>query len=592
MCTFEFRIRHERPIDDNASIKLRQGNTDMEDRKPKAWIKNITFSSGQCLEFSEHDKVIIVGPNNSGKSQSLRDIIESVQNTNATTVVAKTVTLEKKGSIADLNEFLKPHMNFDGLSYRLGNWNIATPHTSLWGQPGLHSAIAPGFIKNISANDRLTICKPPPSLKPDQERSRPQHVLYEDDGLMSKVSALFKRAFNADLMIDFKGGSVIPIHVGEVPTGPEMVDRASQAYALAVRTNPALERQGDGMRGYAGILFETLVTDLDMMLVDEPEAFLHPPQMRKLGETLASEVKGQLFVSTHSSDILRGFLEGTKGEVRIIRITRNGTTNEVHEAKIDVIRELWQKPDLRYSNALEGIFHEQTIICEDDSDCRLINSVADHCASQPTERWMDTSYIPTGGKHAIPKIASILRQIGLSLKAVVDIDFLSEERLVKDTVEAFGGNWEELKTDWKVVDNEVRNGLKSKSAQTIKADIQEIIGNSDSDHLPASAIKESLKQVSPWNEVKRYGAARIPRGDGTTRYNELDRKLKSIGIYVIPKGEIEGFCPSISGHGPKFVTSLLNTYNLDAEELAEARSFVTTVLTGEGSKRKPILLSE
>jgi hypothetical protein len=564
----------------------------MEERKIKAWIKSITFSSGQCLTFSEHDKVIIVGPNNSGKSQSLRDIVELIQIDSPQTIVIKNVTLEKIGSADDLTELLKSHISSDGQYYRYGNWNLHKSHTYLWTNPGLHGPIAPGFIKNISANDRLTICNPPNSLTPGQEKSRPQHILYEDDKLMAKVSSLFKRAFNTDLMIDFKGGSVIPIHVGTVPTGTEMVDRASQAYALAVRSNPALDRQGDGMRGYAGILFETLVTDLDMMLVDEPEAFLHPPQMRKLGETLASEVKGQLFVSTHSSDILRGFLEGTKGEIRIIRITRNGAINEVHEAQIDIIRELWQKPDLRYSNALEGIFHEQTIICEDDSDCRLINSIADYSASLPNEQWMDTSYIPTGGKHAIPKIASILRQIGLSLKTVVDIDFLSEEKLVKDTVIAFGGDWDDFKTDWKVVDNEVRSGLKSKSAQAIKSDISELIQGADADYLPASAIKESLKQGSPWNEVKKYGASRIPRGDGTTRYIELDRKLKDIGIYVIPKGEIEGFCPAISGHGPKFVTSVLNTYALDAEELSEVRGFVTMVHKGQGSKRNPISIPD
>jgi len=55
-------------------------------------------------------------------------------------------------------------------------------------------------------------------------------------------------------------------------------------------------------------LFEIVVSERDITLLDEPEAFLHPPQMRRLSETLSSEVKGQLIVATHSSDILRGFL--------------------------------------------------------------------------------------------------------------------------------------------------------------------------------------------------------------------------------------------------------------------------------------------
>jgi hypothetical protein len=86
-----------------------------------------------------------------------------------------------------------------------------------------------------------------------------------------------------------------------------------------------------------------------------------------------------------------------------------------------VIKELWEKPELRYSNALEGIFHEQTIICEDDSDCRLINSVADYLSTSVDQQWQDTAYVPTGGKHGIPKVAGVLRKIGVPVKAVFDI---------------------------------------------------------------------------------------------------------------------------------------------------------------------------
>ena len=309
---------------------------------------------------------------------------------------------------------------------------------------------------------------------PGQQKSKPQHVLYDDEVLMRKISELFRRAFGHDLMFDFRGGSVLPIHVGSLPENG-LADRVGDAYVAAVRSNPRLDQQGDGMRSYAGILFEAIVADLDMTLLDEPEAFLHPPQMRRLGETLASEVSGQLMVATHSSDIMRGFLEGTKGEVRVVRIRREEDVNFVSEAAPEVIQELWSQPELRYSNALEGVFHEETIICEDDSDCRLFNAIADYVAADDDRSWKDTAYVPTGGKHGVRKVAEVLRKIGVPIKAVFDIDFLNDKTLVKETVLAFGGSWDEFEKLWERVDKAVKKGVKPKSNDEIKQELISLI---------------------------------------------------------------------------------------------------------------------
>lgn len=302
--------------------------------------------------------------------------------------------------------------------------------------------------------------------------------------------------------------------------------------------------------------------------------------MNRLGKTLSSEVQGQLLVSTHSSDILRGFLEGTRGNVRILRIRRDKSVNFVSEATPDVIKDLWEKPDLRYSNALEGIFHEQTIICEDDSDCRLINSIADHLASDSDEQWPDTAYVPTGGKHGVPKVAEVLRKIGVPVKAVFDIDFLSERSLVKATVEAFGGDWNNIKLFWERVDSAVRGGIKPKSIPDIKNDITEILNSAGDKELPKGDVIEAMKQGKPWNEVKRYGTVGIPSGNAQSDYNSLRDLLESIGIYLIPVGEIEHFCPDLGTHGPKFVTKLLSSVPLNDSRLVDLRSFVEKVHKG------------
>ncbi len=553
--------------------------------KPSAFISKLEFSGGSSFDLKQNEKIVLVGPNNSGKSQSLREIMAICQNgkSERTTVVVN-LLISKSGSVEQLKQFLDTEGDFVDKYYRHKSWQIHENHVQLWSEQYLPHQLLSGFIKNIAANDRLMICDQQNSIAPGEQKSRPQHVLYDDEALMRKISGLFKRAFGKDIMFDFRGGSRLPIHVGELPNIKGIIDRVSDSYVQAVRKNPLLDKQGDGMKSYAGILFEAVVADLDITLIDEPEAFLHPPQMRRLGETLAAEVNGQLIVASHSSDILRGFLEGTKGNVRILRIRREVDKNIVSEASSEVIKELWEKPELRYSNALEGIFHEQTIICEDDSDCRLINSVADHLAASSDIQWQDTAYVPTGGKHGVPKVAGVLRKIGVPVKAVFDIDFLAERSLVQSTVEAFGGRWDEIEPLWVRVDTSVRNGIIPKSAFQIKAEIVSLLKNAEKDVLPKSAVIEAMKQGKSWSEVKKYGVAGIPKGDARQYFNTLRDRLEEIGIFLVPVGEIENFCPEIGSHGPQYVTKLLTNIPFDDERLSALRTFVDRVHRGQHSR--------
>ena len=562
-----------------SDLKVVSEKEDLEPTKPKATLAEITFSGGAKIKLSENEKVILVGPNNSGKSQSLREIVQICQSGNANQcLVIKDLTLNKNGNANDLLAYLKLNANLIENHFQMSDYLIYEGHVQFWDHnPYLINGLHVGSIKNIAANERLNICNQQDSISPGQHKTKPQHILYDDEELMERVSSLFRKAFSKDLMFDFRGGSKLPIHVGQIPKGEGVVDRVGNVYVSKVRENPLLDQQGDGIKSYAGILFETVASERDVTLLDEPEAFLHPPQMRRLGETLSSEVKGQLIVSTHSSDILRGFLEGTKGKVRILRIQREGDVNIVYEAASETIKELWEKPELRYSNALEGIFHEQTIICEDDSDCRLINSAADFINISSKTPFKDTSYVPTGGKHGIPKVASVLRKIGVPIKAVFDIDFLSERDLVKNTVEAFGGNWTTIKVLWERVDSAVRGGIKPKSVEEIKKEIIQTLQNAENEKLPKGDIAALMKQGSAWNEVKKFGEIAIPNGKAQTDYQALKSALEKLGIFVIPVGEVENFCLEIGSHGPKFVTKLLTDIPLSDSRLAGLRDFVEYV---------------
>lgn len=585
-----------------------KGGEELPELKPSAWIKELRFNSGDELEFLPHSKVLIVGANNSGKSRTLREIFERISygQHHVGLAVIDDIVLGKAGQ--PLLAHLQKNAVLNGDNYQLGDWNLNRHMVSHWESPYLTSGIAAGFLRNVTARDRLAICDQQPSIGPTDMKSRPQHVLYDDEALMKRISDLFRNSFAKDLMFDFRGGNKLPIHVGTIPDPERYPDRVSDAYVKLVRDQPLLDQQGDGMKSYAGILFETVVSGRDMNLVDEPEAFLHPPQMRRLGKALAKEVAGQLFVATHSSDILRGFLDGATGrkdnpasdqpklgaenetttegdsasaDVRILRIQRDGNVNRIFEAPTEALKKLWESPALRYSNALEGIFHEQAILCEDDSDCRLLNSIADYLDGADASRWPDTAYVPTGGKDAIPKIAPVLRQIGVPVKAVFDFDFLSSEKLVKETVEAFGGDWIQIKSDWHGLAQAITNGKGAKSTPEIKNAVRKILDTSPDDRsLPKSSIEDELKQSSPWANAKRHGESAVGRGTPWKHYEKVRDWLNALGIYFVPGGEMESFSRSIGGHGPAFVTTLLTQIPLDAPELGGLREFVERVHKG------------
>src|SRR5690242_1223696 len=94
--------------------------------------------------------------------------------------------------------------------------------------------------------------------------------------------------------------------------------------------------------------------------------FLHPPQARLLGTLLGKEIASerQLFVATHSADLLRGLLESECLGLRIIRLRRVGPVNRACELTAADAAEVWRDPVLRYSNILDGEFHEKVVVCE------------------------------------------------------------------------------------------------------------------------------------------------------------------------------------------------------------------------------------
>lgn len=561
----------------------------LQKREPKlsngnisVWLEQASFSDGTAISFGRNDKVIFVGPNNSGKSLALREIKAQITTSPHSSIdlnskCVKTIKISREGNHNTLRDIILKKGLRDRRTpaeqiYFFGPYRIDLGLLD-WFNEQTMGSIGNIFVRHINTENRLQATVPEINVGADEARTTAQQILYDDSELFNEIGSYFRDAFGQSLVMDYRSGSKINIHVGETPMRAEGEELISNSYVERVRQLPPLSEQGDGMRGYAGILFEALVTRHNITLIDEPEAFLHPPQMRKLARTLAEHSVGQLLVSTHSSDILRGFLDSGDENIRIVRIHRTESCNFPKETPASAIRELWDNPDLKYSNALEGIFHDACVLCEDDSDCRFYNAISDYISEAENDtRWPDILYVPCGGKHGMPKLASALHQLGVPVRVVVDIDAISEQQLLERLITSIGGQWEDFSQDWKIVSHGVQKGVKPKTTEEIKETIRHIL--LEESGLPKGAISDAMRSDSAWSIVKAVGQSAIPKGDCRAAFERLEQRLSNLGIFVVPEGQIEGFLPALGKHGPSFVAAALSTHMLGGAELERARHFV------------------
>jgi len=561
-----------------------------EPSSPRVAITSLTFSDGTIVPISANDVVLVVGPNNAGKSAGLRAIRDKLQNAAHKSPVLQSLEIQRTGSLDVFKNWLSgwtvqqlgsPPDNpiFQALGHAL---HQSQAHSEWQRSDHILGQLSRWFCHLLSADERLQICNPPGNIALARDNpSHPIHFLLRDDKLESRLSTKFRKAFGVDLVVHRNAGSQVPLHIGERPIPEPGEDRVSISYIERLEKLSTLHTQGDGMRSFAGVLLATSVGRESIMLIDEPEAFLHPPQARLLGTTLVQDrnKERQLFIATHSTDILRGVLDAESPDVRVIRIRRNGDKNTVRLLSNERIKELWGDPLLRYSNILDGLFHESVVVCEADADCRFYAAILDAVMSSKTDdaKRPDLMFTHCGGKTRLSVVIRALLEVDVPVRAVADFDVLSEEEPLKSIAKSLGVDWTEIQADWRNVKSAVDSKKPDLNADDVKKEIGALLSAITTPTFPPKAksdIQTILKRSSPWAHAKLVGKAFVPSGDPSKACERLLAKLRAGGLFVVEVGELEGYARTEGGHGPKWVNAVL-TRDLPADpELEAARKFV------------------
>ena len=545
------------------------------------------FSDDTTLQFEKDDIVVFVGPNNAGKSASLKESATLLKSKTNKGKVLKDITIEKEGDETEFFGHLQsystkhfsgnPHPHYQGFGYNIYEPNAKTSWTNYKnGLSDLYSL----FVNILSTEQRIQAANPAQNIKlTTQAIQHPIHFLQKDDLLEQRFSDYFRQAFGTDLIVHRNAGSEVPLYVGEKPVPKSGEDRVSSTYLRELEKLDLLHEQGDGMRSFVGVLLNAFISNHSILFIDEPEAFLHPPQARLLGKMLAKDLPSarQLFLATHSEDFLKGLLDANISKLKIIRIQRDGLINRVSSLTSSDIDSIWNDSLLRHSNVLNGLFHSKVVICESDSDCRFFSAVLSAQFDNTGSIAPDILFIHCGGKHRIPTAIKALKKLNVPIKVVSDFDVLNDTNPLKEIFEDLGGVWTDIENDWKIVKKEIEQKRPEFLTADIKKDIENTFNSTIERIFPKEKINEiqrALKKASAWTEAKEVGKSYIPSGNATQVFERIQMKLKEKGFLVLEVGELESFVKSIGNHGPKWVSEVLTKDLTSDIELEPARQFV------------------
>lgn len=291
------------------------------------------------------------------------------------------------------------------------------------------------------------------------------------------------------------------------------------------KESPIVEQQGHGLKAYLRLVFSLLQPNKIIVLIDEPESFLHPPQRKALGNLvakLAIEEKKQVFIATHDSEFLRGVIAAGVRKIKIfyLKSVNKNFSYSIFDAK-NIEDLIHQRSNLINERILNSFFYRKTILCEAEDD-RLFY---EHAASR--YHWglfQDVNFIGFNGKSDVISIFENLKSMEINTAMILDIDYISgTERFPKNI------DYSELREKFSTVRKKIRDLVEKKTFD----------------------IKRFKKDGIKYIENSQNGIA--------SDCKNLLNLFRNIGIFLVPIGEFESFVKVSHGNLQKAINIVQNT---------------------------------
>lgn len=570
-------------------------------------FSQIVFSDGTAVDLRPGDILVLTGPNSGGKSNALRTLAQRLvfrDNTTERDTIKSTRTersgtfeefLEKVGTRAQVTRHANG--NYQLNSPRIGNWTLSP---TWWTGEDFHENFNDFFQTLLTTRQRFNIVDPV-SVANFRDASSALQKLRFDEPVECIIGELTRKSFGVEIYTHLDGGT-LSLKVGQRSSFPTREDYRSPSEQQKAQALSNLVEEGDGIQSFTAVAMAALVDPKSVTLINEAEAFLHPPQAKRLAQGLVSKmpITGQLIIATHDYDFLRALVTSGGDRVHVVRIRRTPKTltKYLSNAKL---KELWSDPLLFTSDVISALFHDVAVLCEGETDVRFLRAITDALEDQLGDDVPDIRFFSCGSKAKIDKIASALEAIGVPTVAVTDCDVLNDKSLVERILASLAITVTNFDSNYQILANAVNAARTKKSAAALAADLQLQLNAIDqmSALQKGQPLKSEKKNVlraiiddpSQWSDVKKNGRiAVLGLGQSViTAFDLLIEESAKGGFLINTKGELESFWPE----GPRsdkqrWLVEALSKDLLRDPALESARDFVRTIVSTARKQRSRI----
>ena len=399
---------------------------------------------------------VFIGPNNSGKSRFLKELRDYLSGDMRELSIIKEMKFDYPENFEKLDESY--HLCGKMVKDLNGNWvlrafsnktnNAWTVHASFdslytkslhsfggdWKdhfkniignreESGFFEYLGPLFFQYLGTEERLTICKEQLDHGLDSNNTNYLSSFKFETMLLKELCQNVKRIFHKNIILDTQTlGDRIVFRVGDDFEYINGLFGNEQGDISRLFNEKKLDDQGDGLKSYVSTFLSLNLKGSDVLLIDEPEAFLHPPLARQVGELIGDlGDEKQIFVSTHSVEVLKGILSKSS-DVNVIRITQPETyKNQINILDKGILKNIIQTPLLRVSRILEGLFCKKVVITEAEADELIYQELIEKIFPQ------SGLYFAHGqNKQTLADIAELYHEIGIEYEIIVDFDVLRD----------------------------------------------------------------------------------------------------------------------------------------------------------------------
>ncbi len=488
---------------------------------------------------------VFVGPNNSGKSLILREIYQ----------FCSSGTTNRNWNIVDRAEFLE--FSTDGAKHEIESIRLQpqlgeafqVDHIivgkrgnriqvreenllNILSSPNNHpQAFAAHYLSYntlmLDGSTRINLVNDQPAGDLQQPGHTSFQVLFRDDAKRDALRRAVEEAFGSYLVVDPTNLGRLRLRLSRVAPSDPRQERGidSEAVTFHQAATP-IEHGSDGVKAFVGIMTEIIAGDPKVILIDEPEAFLHPALAFKLGKEIASSTLGsdkRLFVSTHSPQFVMGCVQ-SGAPINIVRLTyRDSAATARVLPSTDLVR-LMRNPLLRSTGLLSGLFYEFVVVTESDADRAFYQEVNERLLARDPNRGIPNClFLNAQNKQTIQQLIRPLRDLGIPAAAIVDIDVIEEG----------GSTWVGL--------------LNSAHVPSPM-------------HQPLSTLRATVKDLlsKTGKNMKKDGGVNLLHGEEQESAINLFQQLAAYGVFVVQGGELESWLKhlGVPGHGPSWLIKI------------------------------------